>query len=53
MHGISRMRVLLKIRGRRVNLFLLAWGRSGRLLLRKDFRDRVAATKAKAKVDHL
>ena len=46
------MWVLLKII-RRVNLLLLALGRSRRFLLRKDFRDSVAATKAKAKVDHL
>ena len=44
------MQVLLKIRGRRVNLLLLARGRSRRLLLRKDFRDKAVATKAK--VDH-
>ena len=53
MHGTFGIRMLLKIRGRRVNLLLLAWGRSRRLLLRKDFRDRAAAIKAKAKDDHL
>ena len=53
MHGTSEMQVLLKIRGRRVNLLLLARRRSRRLLLRKDFRERVVATKAKARVDHL
>ena len=51
-HGTTGMWVLLKIRGRRVNLFLLARGISIRLLLRKDFRDKVAATKAKAKANH-
>ena len=51
-HETSEIRVL-KIRGRRVNLLFLAWGRSRRLLLRKDFKDRAATTKAKAKVDHL
>ena len=52
-HEASRMRVLLKLREMRVNLILLAWERSRRLLLRKDFRDRAATTKAKATVDHL
>ena len=52
-HETSGMWVL-KIRGRRVNiLFLLARGRSKRLLLRKYFKDRVVATKAKARADHL
>ena len=51
-HGTSEMQVL-KIRGMRVNLLLLARRRSKRLLLRKDFKDRVAATKAKVRVDHL
>ena len=46
------MRVLLKIRRKRVNLLLLARGRSIRLLLFKDFKDRATATKAKARVDH-
>ena len=45
------MQVWLKIRGKRVNLLLLARGRSRRLLLLKDFWDRTAA--AKARVDHL
>ena len=45
--------MLLKIRGRRVNLLLLARGRSRRILLRKDFKDRAVAIKAKARVDHL
>ena len=53
-HRISKMRVL-KIRGRRVNLPLLTRGRSRSILLHKDFRDKAAATKAKARarVDHL
>ena len=42
-----------KIRGTRVNLFLLTWGRSRRLLLCKDFRDKAVVTKAKVRVDHL
>ena len=50
-HGISGMR-LSKIRGRRVNLLLLARGKSKRLLLRKDFKDEIVATKAKARADH-
>ena len=50
-HRTSEMRVL-SIRGRRVNLLLLAQGRSKRLLLRSDFRDRAAAITAKAKVDY-
>ena len=45
--------MLLKIRGMRVNFLLLARGRSRRLLLNKDFRDRAAVIKAKAKDDHL
>ena len=50
-HETSGMWVL-KIRGRRVNLlFLLARGRSKRLLPRKYFKDRAVATKAR--VDHL
>ena len=53
MHGTSGMLVLLKIKGMRVNILLLARGRSKRLLLRKDFRDRVTATKTKAKADYL
>ena len=42
---------MLVIRGRRANL-LLAPGRSRRLLLRTDLRDKVVATRAKAKVNH-
>ena len=45
------MRVL-KISRRRANLLLLAWGRSRGLLLHKDFRDRVTAIRAKARVNH-
>ena len=40
---------VLVIRGRRVNSLLLAQERSKGLLLHEGFRDRVAATKAKAK----
>ena len=40
------------LRGRRVNSLLLAWERSGGLLLREGFRDRVAATRAKARISH-
>ena len=40
----------LKIRGRRTNLLLLARARSKGHLLRVGFRDRAAATKAKAKI---
>ena len=39
------------VRERRANL-LLAPGRSIRLLLRTDFKDRAVATKARAKVNH-
>ena len=51
-HGTSEMRVL-KIKGRRANLLLLAQERSRRLLLCKDIKDRATTTKAKARVDHL
>ena len=51
-HGTSEM-WMLRIRGRRANLLILAQGRSRGLLLRSSFRDRVTAIKAKAKVDHL
>ena len=50
-HGTSGRRVL-KIRGRRANLFFLAQGRSRGLLLRKGFKDRAASIKAKARVNH-
>ena len=46
----SGMRVL-KIRGRRANL-LLARERSRGLLIRKAFRDKALATKAKAMINH-
>ena len=52
-HGTFVIYMLLKIMGRRVNLFPLAWGRRRTLLLRKDFRERVVAIKAKAKDDRL
>ena len=48
MHGTSGMWVLLKIRGGRVNLLLLAQERSRGLLFREDFRDKVVAIRAKA-----
>ena len=38
------------LKGRRVNSLLLAWERSRGLLLREGFRDRVAATRAKARI---
>ena len=44
---------VLKIRGRRANLLLLAQGRSRGLLLRKGFRDKTAIIKAKARINHL
>ena len=56
-HEAFRMWVL-KIRGRRVNLlllahlFLLTQRRSIRLLLRKNFRDKAMTIRAKAKVNH-
>ena len=43
---------MLKIRRRRANLFLLAYERSRGLILCKDFMDRVATIKAKARVNH-
>ena len=48
MHGTSRMRVLLKIRGGRVNLLLLAQERSRGLLFREGFKDKAVAIRAKA-----
>ena len=45
------MRVLV-LRGGRVNYLPLAWERSRGLLLRKGFRDKAAATRAKAKISH-
>ena len=50
-HRTSEMRVL-RIRGKRANLLLLAQRRSRGLLLRSSFRDRATIIKAKAKVDH-
>ena len=50
-HKASGIRVLV-IRGRRVNFLLLARERSRGLLLLEGFRDRVAATRAKAKISH-
>ena len=50
-HRASGMRVLV-IRGRRVNYFLLARERNRGLLLREGFQDRVAATRAKARINH-
>ena len=50
-HGASGMRVLV-IREKRVNSLLLAPEKSKGLLLRKGFRPRVAATRAKAKISH-
>ena len=50
-HETFGMRVL-KIRGGRANLPLLARERSRGLPLREGFRDRAAAIKDKAKVDH-
>ena len=47
-HGPSRI-LVLKIRGRRTNLFLLAWEISRGLLLHKGFKDKAMAIKAKAK----
>ena len=42
---------MLVLRGRRINL-LLTRERSRRLLFRMDLRDRVVATRVKAKVNH-
>ena len=51
MHKAFRMRVL-KIRGRRANLLLLAQERSRRLLLREGFKGRAMTIRAKAKISH-
>ena len=40
MHRTSRMQMLLKLRGGRVNLFPLARERSKGILFREGFRDR-------------
>ena len=45
------MMQVLRIRGRRANLFLIAKGRSRGLLLRKGFRDRVVTIRANAMVN--
>ena len=50
MHGTSGMQMLLKLRGWRVNLLLLARERSRGLLLCKGFRDRAVAIRTKAKL---
>ena len=42
---------MLKIRGRRANLILLAWEGSRGLLLRKDFRHRAVVIRAKARIN--
>ena len=44
---------VIKEKGKESQLLLLARGRSKRLLLRQDFKDRVVTIKAKAKDDHL
>ena len=49
MHETSGMWMLLKLRGRRVNLLLLAWERSRGLLFCNGFKDRPVAIKAKAR----
>ena len=51
MHKTSGMWVL-KIRGGRANLLLLSQERNRGVLLCKGFKDRVAAMRAKARVDH-
>ena len=51
MHGASEMRVLV-MRERRVNSLLLAQEKSRRLLLYEGFKDKVVATKDKAKISH-
>ena len=43
---------MLVIRRRRVNSLILARERSRGFLLRKGFRDKVTATKAKARISH-
>ena len=49
MHETSRMRMLLKLRGERVDLLLLARERSRGLLFHEGFRDKAMAIKAKAR----
>ena len=43
---------MLRIRGIRANILLLAQGRSRGLLLHKDLRGRVGAIRAKVRVNH-
>ena len=43
---------MLKIRGGRANLLLLAQERNRGVILYKGFKDRVAAIRAKARVDY-
>ena len=43
---------VLRIRGRRANLLLLAQGRSRELLLHKGLRDKAMTIRAKARVSH-
>ena len=43
---------MLMIRGRRTNRLLLAWERSRGILLREGFRDKAAAPRAKARINH-
>ena len=50
-HGASEIRVLV-VRGMRVNSLLQAWERSRGLLIREGLRDKVMATRAKAKISH-
>ena len=50
-HETFGMRVL-KIEGGTTTIFLLAQERNRGFLLRKGFKDRVMATKAKDRVDH-
>ena len=49
MHRTSRMQMLLKLRGGRVNLLPLARERSKGILFREGFRDRAMAIRAKAR----
>ena len=50
-HRASEM-LVLKIRGRRANLILLTWEGSRGLLLRKAFRHRAVAIRAKARINY-
>ena len=51
MYRASEMRVL-EVRGMRVSPLLLAREISRGILLREGFRDRAAATRAKARISH-